>query len=69
MQLELTPYPWIYSLAKMRINTKEGQFYYGDSFDTNNLFPSMLTLGKNSTLNIKNLVRILAGSKLSVNKN
>jgi len=22
MQLELTPYPWIYSLAKMRINTK-----------------------------------------------
>ena len=24
MQLELTPYPWIYSLAKMRINTKQG---------------------------------------------
>jgi len=24
MQLELTPYPWIYSLAKMKINTKEG---------------------------------------------
>ncbi|MFA5255544.1 MAG: hypothetical protein WC419_02465, partial [Candidatus Omnitrophota bacterium] len=23
MQLELTPYPWIYSLAKMRINTKK----------------------------------------------
>ncbi|MDP3730170.1 MAG: hypothetical protein Q8R14_01425 [Candidatus Omnitrophota bacterium] len=23
MQLELTPYPWIYSLAKMRINTKQ----------------------------------------------
>ncbi|MCX5668074.1 MAG: hypothetical protein NTY34_07200 [Candidatus Omnitrophica bacterium] len=24
MQLELTPYPWIYSLAKMRIDTKQG---------------------------------------------
>jgi hypothetical protein len=24
MQLELTPYPWIYALSKMRINTKKG---------------------------------------------